>query len=112
MMKHKVQALSKTGGVMVKLFLLILLLPAAAHATLVQGPGGSYRVIETASGYNVVGLSGQGTTMVRNYGGNSVITAPNGDQTFIHGDAPAAVPIVPVSPGIDVGIPNYFPPVR
>jgi len=88
--------------------LLLLLLPLAANATLVQGPDGAYNVFETGSGYNIVGVTGQGTTMVRNYGSNTVITAPNGEQTFIHGTDPGVTPIVPVAPGTGISIPNYL----
>ena len=46
---------------MLKLLLLFLLLPLAANATLVQGPDGAYNVYETGSGYNIMGVTRQGT---------------------------------------------------
>lgn len=83
-------------------------LVAGLLTALIIGPNSETALVQDygRQGYNVI--TRDGTTMVRNYGGIEMITAPNGATTSIYDFNPptvapstAIVPVVPIQPWME-----------
>lgn len=61
-----------------KALLGLVLFAGHAQAVMVQTPRGSYEVAQTPGGFQVYGMSGQGTTTVIRQGNGYSVIAPDG----------------------------------
>lgn len=82
---------------MIKKIALTLFLCADAQAVMVQTPRGSYEVVQTPGGFQVYGMSGQGTTTVIRQGNGYSVIAPDG-VTNVYGDGTTSKPDMTVDP--------------
>ena len=95
---------------MIKLLILFLLLPVMGTAqTIIYTPGKAPVFVQQNSmGYTVNSMT-DGVTQVLNLPGFKYIQPSHGPSTFIIGDSPEPVPVIPmepVAPNMGVGLPT------
>ena len=95
---------------MIKLLILFLLLPVTGMAqTIIYTPGKApVFVQENSMGYTVSSMT-EGVTQVLNLQGFKMIQPSYGPSTFIIGDSPEPLPVLPmepVAPNVGIGLPT------